>query len=53
MTRSNPCIDKLLRDARNHNAWLDKPVGDETLRERLSHRILRLLQRPTSLHVGD
>src|SRR5438309_6460849 len=33
MTRSNPCIDKLFRDARTHNAWLDKPVSDETLRE--------------------
>jgi nitroreductase len=33
MTHSNPCIDKLFRDARTHNAWLDKPVSDETLRE--------------------
>jgi nitroreductase len=33
MSRSNPCIDKLFRDARTHNAWLDKPVSDETLRE--------------------
>ncbi len=33
MTRSNPCIDKLFRDARTHNAWVDKPVNDETLRE--------------------
>jgi len=33
MVGSNACIDKLFRDARTHNAWLDKPVGDETLRE--------------------
>ena len=33
MTHSNPCIDKLFRDAHTHNAWLDKPVSDETLRE--------------------
>ena len=33
MTDSNPCIDKLFRDARTHGAWLDKPVSDEALRE--------------------
>ena len=33
MTHSNLCIDRLFRDARTHNAWLDKPVSDETLRE--------------------
>src|SRR5947208_13054319 len=33
MTSPNGCIDKLLRDARTHSAWLDKPVSDETLRE--------------------
>src|SRR5437868_13511436 len=30
MTHSNPCIDKLFRDARTHNAWLDKPINDDT-----------------------
>jgi 3-hydroxypropanoate dehydrogenase len=33
MATPNSCIDKLFRDARTHNAWLDKPVSDETLRE--------------------
>jgi AraC-like DNA-binding protein len=33
MVGSNVCIDKLFRDARTHDAWLDKPVTDETLRE--------------------
>src|SRR5882757_4615882 len=33
MATPNSCIDKLFRDARTHNAWLDKPVNDETLRE--------------------
>jgi 3-hydroxypropanoate dehydrogenase len=33
MTDSNPCIDKLFRDARTHGAWLGKAVSDETLRE--------------------
>jgi 3-hydroxypropanoate dehydrogenase len=33
MPHSNPCIEKLFRDARSHGAWLDKPVSDETLRE--------------------
>jgi 3-hydroxypropanoate dehydrogenase len=26
-------LDQLFRNARSHNAWLDKPVGDDTLRE--------------------
>src|SRR5258708_20008213 len=33
MTRSSPCIDKLVRNARTHSAWIDKPVSDETIRE--------------------
>src|SRR5438552_10653157 len=33
MAISNNCIDKLFRDARTHNAWVDKTVSDETLRE--------------------
>ena len=33
MTHSNPCVDKLFREARTHGAWLDKPVSNETLRE--------------------
>lgn len=26
-------LDKLFREARSHNAWLDKPVSDETIQE--------------------
>jgi hypothetical protein len=26
-------LDQLFRDARTHNAWLDKPVTDDTLRQ--------------------
>ncbi len=33
MATPNGCIDRLCRDSRTHNAWLDKPVSDETLRE--------------------
>lgn len=27
------CLDLIFRNARTHRAWLDKPVGDETLRQ--------------------
>ncbi|MEA2336530.1 MAG: 3-hydroxypropanoate dehydrogenase [Thermoanaerobaculia bacterium] len=27
------CLDLIFRNARTHNAWLDKPVSDETLRQ--------------------
>ena len=30
---SNEALDVLFRQARTHNAWLDKPVSDELLRE--------------------
>ena len=30
---SDDAIDQILRKARTHNAWLDRPVSDETLRE--------------------
>ena len=33
MASADPCIDKLFYKARSHNAWLDKPVTDQTLRE--------------------
>ena len=33
MTKPNASIDQLFHDARSHNAWLAKPVSDETLRE--------------------
>lgn len=33
MAGTNACIEELFRNARTHNAWLDKPVTDETLRE--------------------
>ena len=26
-------LDKIFRKARTHNAWLDKPVTDDTLRQ--------------------
>ncbi|MDQ6618314.1 MAG: hypothetical protein M3Z31_01205 [Pseudomonadota bacterium] len=33
MSQADACIDKLFRHARSHNAWLDKPVGVDTLQE--------------------
>ena len=33
MTEASICIDKLFRQARTHNAWLDKPVSDDTIRQ--------------------
>jgi len=27
------CLDLIFRNARTHNAWLDKPIGDDTLRQ--------------------
>jgi 3-hydroxypropanoate dehydrogenase len=30
---SEECLDQIFRRARTHNVWLDKPVGDETLRQ--------------------
>lgn len=33
MAGTNACIEELFRNARTHNAWLDKPVTEETLRE--------------------
>jgi 3-hydroxypropanoate dehydrogenase len=33
MTASTIDLDRLFRQARTHNAWLDKPVSDDTLRE--------------------
>src|ERR1700733_6016485 len=30
---SNDALDVLFRQARTHNAWLDKPVGDDLLRQ--------------------
>jgi 3-hydroxypropanoate dehydrogenase len=33
MASSNPCIEQMFHEPRTHNAWLDKPVPDETLRE--------------------
>lgn len=33
MAGTNACIEELFLNARTHNAWLDKPVTDETLRE--------------------
>jgi 3-hydroxypropanoate dehydrogenase len=30
---SDDCLDQIFRDARTHNAWLDQPVTDETLRQ--------------------
>jgi 3-hydroxypropanoate dehydrogenase len=52
MATPNGCIDRLFRDARTHNAWLDKPVGDETLRELYNalneDRPARMPRRPVS-----
>ncbi len=33
MASSNPCIEQMFHEARTHNAWLAKPISDETLRE--------------------
>jgi 3-hydroxypropanoate dehydrogenase len=33
MSNPNACLDVMFRNARSHNAWLDKPVTDATLRE--------------------
>jgi 3-hydroxypropanoate dehydrogenase len=30
---TDSCLDQIFRDARTHSHWLDKPVGDETLRQ--------------------
>lgn len=30
---ANECLDVIFRNARTHNAWLPKPVTDETIRE--------------------
>ncbi len=30
---SNDALDVLFRQARTHNAWLDKPIGDDLLRQ--------------------
>jgi 3-hydroxypropanoate dehydrogenase len=30
---NDEALDQLFREARTHNAWLDKPVSDETLRQ--------------------
>jgi len=30
---NDEALDRLFRTARTHNAWLDRPVGDDTLRE--------------------
>ena len=30
---NDEALDQLFRAARTHNAWLDKPVGDDTLRQ--------------------
>jgi 3-hydroxypropanoate dehydrogenase len=30
---SEECLDQIFRQARTHNVWLDKPVGDDTLRQ--------------------
>ncbi len=30
---SDSCLDQIFRNARTHSAWLDRPVGDETLRQ--------------------
>jgi 3-hydroxypropanoate dehydrogenase len=32
-TLSNDALDVLFRQARTHNAWLDKPIGDDLLRQ--------------------
>jgi 3-hydroxypropanoate dehydrogenase len=32
-TVGDEALDLLFRQARSHNAWLDKPVGDDTLRQ--------------------
>lgn len=33
MTDPASCIDRLFRNARSHNAWLDKPVSDDILHQ--------------------
>jgi 3-hydroxypropanoate dehydrogenase len=33
MALDDAALDQLFRTARTHNAWLDKPVSDDTLRE--------------------
>ena len=33
MTDPASCIDQLFRNARSHNAWLDKPVSDDVLHQ--------------------
>ncbi len=30
---NDEALDQLFRAARTHNAWLDKPVSDDTLRQ--------------------
>src|SRR5438874_11067322 len=30
---NDEALDQLFREARTHNAWLDRPVSDETLRQ--------------------
>lgn len=33
MASSHSCIEQMFREARTHNAWLPRPVPDETLKE--------------------
>jgi 3-hydroxypropanoate dehydrogenase len=45
---SEECLDQIFRRARTHNVWLEKPVGDDTLRQ-----IYELLKwGPTSANAG-
>lgn len=30
---SDSCLDQLVRNARTHSAWLDRPVADDVLRQ--------------------
>src|SRR5258706_16354014 len=32
-TADQPCLDLIFRNARTHSAWLDKPIGDDLLRQ--------------------
>jgi len=42
------CLDQLFRNARTHKAWLDRPVGDDTLRR--LHDLLKMP--PTSANCS-
>src|SRR5258706_911440 len=32
-TADQPCLDLIVRNARTHSAWLDKPIGDDLLQD--------------------